>query len=76
MYIYDCSLLDIFKFIADAMPHRLLWTLVAFVAYFIIEVVFHYTAIGVGALCNKRKRKKDNDQNNEKNDVTPATLQV
>lgn len=76
MYIYDCSLLDIFKFISDAMPHRLLWTLIAFIAYFIIDVVFHYTAIGVGALYNKRKNKKGNDQGNEKNDVTPTTIQV
>ena len=65
MYIYDCSLLDIFKFIADAMPHRLLWTLIAFAAYFVIEIIFHFSAIGIGALCSKKKSKDTIEENNE-----------
>lgn len=65
MYIYDCSLLDVFKFIADAMPHRLLWTLIAFASYFIIEVVFHFTAIGIGALCSKIRAKKSAEKEAE-----------
>lgn len=58
MYIYDSSLLPIFKPIADAMPHRLLWTAVAFVAYFIIAVIFHFAEIGIGRLFKCKDNKK------------------
>ena len=56
MYIYDSSLLGIFKPIADAMPHRLLWTLIAFAAYFIIAVVFLFAEMGIIALCERNKK--------------------
>ena len=65
MYIYDCSLLDVFKFIADAMPHRLVWTLVALAAYFIIEVAFLFSEIGIAALCSKIKAKKIAEQTSD-----------
>ena len=65
MYIYDCSLLGIFKPIADAMPHRLLWTLVAFTSYFIITVVFYFISLGISLLCNKNKKTEQIEEKEE-----------
>lgn len=65
MYIYDCSLLGIFKPIADAMPHRLVWTLVAFASYFIITVVFYFIALGISLLCNKNKKTEQIEEKEE-----------
>lgn len=58
MYIYDGSTLEPFKWLANMMPHRLLWTVVAFVGYFLLALIFHYIAVGIRALREKIESKK------------------
>lgn len=57
MYIYDGMTLEPFKWLANMMPHRLLWTLVAVVGYFLLALLLHYAAIGIRALHDKIKNK-------------------
>ncbi len=57
MYIYDGTTLEPFKWLANMMPHRLLWTAVAVVGYFLLALLFHYAAVGIRALYNKCKSK-------------------
>ena len=57
MYIYDGSTLEPFKALASAMPHRFLWTLIAFAGYFILVVVFLGAAILIRQMIEKRKEK-------------------
>ena len=58
MYIYDGSTCEPFKALAAAMPHRLVWTLVAYVGYFLIDVMVMFSAIGIRTLYGKIKAKK------------------
>ena len=58
MYIYDGSTLEPFKWLANMMPHRLLWTLVAVVGYFLLALIFHYIAVGIRVLHEKAVNKK------------------
>ncbi len=58
MYTYDQSALEIFSFIADVLPHRILWTVIAVAAYFGLTVIFTYAAIGIRALCVMIRSKK------------------
>ncbi len=58
MYTYDGSTLDPFKWLAEMMPHRLLWTLVAVIGYFLLALLFHYAAVGIRTLHEKVKNKK------------------
>ncbi len=52
MYIYDCSTLGIFNFIAVPISSvsPVLWTLVAFAAYILISAMFHYSILGITKL--------------------------
>ena len=58
MYIYDGSTLEPFKAIANAMPHRLVWTLVAVAGYVAITALLQFIAIGVRVLHDKVKKAK------------------
>ena len=58
MYIYDGSTLEPFKAIANAMPHRLIWTLVACIGYALLIVIIQSIAIGIRTLYTKIKAKK------------------
>ena len=55
MYIYDGSTLEPFKALASAMPHRLLWTLIAVAGYFLLIVVFLGSAILIRKAIDKKK---------------------
>ena len=65
MYIYDCSLLPPFQWLAALLPHRHVWTLVAFVSYFIITVVFYFISLGISVLCNKNKTPAATEEKEE-----------
>lgn len=54
MYIYDGSTFEIFKVISENVPHRLVWTVLAVMAYFIIIVVSHFVILGIQKLCDKK----------------------
>lgn len=56
MYTYDSSTLPIFKPISDMLPHRLIWTLISLVGYFLISVLLHYLPIGIRTLYKKVKK--------------------
>lgn len=58
MYTYDGSTLEPFKWLAEMMPHRLLWTLVAVFGYFLLAVMFHYAAVGIRKLSEKIKESR------------------
>ena len=58
MYTYDGSTLEPFKWLAEMMPHRLLWTLVAVIGYFLLAVIFHYAAVGIRKLSEKFKESR------------------
>ena len=58
MYIYDGSTLEPFKAIANAVPHRLVWTLIALVGYIAITALLQFIAIGVRMLHDKVKNAK------------------
>ena len=58
MYIYDGSTLEPFKAIANAVPHRLVWTLIALVGYIAITALLQFIAIGVRMLHDKVKKAK------------------
>lgn len=55
MYIYDGSTFEIFKVISENVPHRLVWTVLAVAAYFIIIVVSHLVIRGIDKLCSRKK---------------------
>ncbi len=54
MYIYDGSTLEPFKALAAQMPHRLVWTVIAVIGYFLLIVIF----LGVAILVRKSIEKK------------------
>ena len=53
MYIYDGSTFEIFKVVSENVPHRLVWTVLAVAAYFVIIVVSHLVILGIQKLCRK-----------------------
>ena len=59
MYIYDGSTFEIFKVVSENVPHRLVWTVLAVMAYFIIIVVSHLVIMGMQRLCGKRNTTED-----------------
>ncbi len=54
MYIYDGSTLEPFKALAAQMPHRLVWTVIAVVGYFLLVAIF----LGAAILIRKAIEKK------------------
>ena len=57
MYIYDGSTLEPFKAIANAMPHRHVWTLIAIAGYIGITAILQFIAIGIRVLHDKVMKK-------------------
>ena len=55
MYIYDGSTLEPFKALAAMMPHRLLWTLIAVIGYFLLIVIFLGAAIVIRKTIEKKR---------------------
>lgn len=61
MYVYDGLSLPPFLFIAENVPHRLVWTAIALAGYFLIAVIFHYLPIGIRALSARVKAAKKSE---------------
>ncbi|MBR5773985.1 MAG: YwaF family protein [Clostridia bacterium] len=53
MYIYDGSTFEIFKVISQNVPHRLVWTVLAVIAYFLIIVISHLVIRIIQRGCSK-----------------------
>ena len=55
MYLYDGSTFTVVSFITNAVPHRLVWTAILLVCYFVIMVATQALILGIIKLVNKKK---------------------
>ena len=77
MYTYDQSALYIFSFIADNLPHRILWTLIAVAGYLGLTAIFTFGVIGIKMLYCKVKgvayeEPSDGESSDSSDGVKPA----
>lgn len=59
MYLYDQKSLGIFNFIADLLPHRLIWTVVALAGYFGMAAISLGIILLFRKISDKHKFKKE-----------------
>jgi hypothetical protein len=59
MYIYDGSTFTVLSFIINALPHRLVWTLLIMIFYFSVPTLMHFIILKIQSVYQMKKLKKE-----------------
>ena len=59
MYIYDGSTFTVLSFLINALPHRLVWTLLIMIFYFSVPTLMHFIFLKVIAAAEKKKSQSE-----------------